>query len=47
MSEEEEVEAIAIRKENEIETDDPEALKKARDWDEWKDGESEISLPIT
>eukprot|EP00057_Strongylocentrotus_purpuratus_P031811 XP_785736.2 PREDICTED: immunoglobulin-binding protein 1 isoform X1 [Strongylocentrotus purpuratus] len=37
MSEEEEVEAIAIRKENEIETDDPEALRKAREWDEWKD----------
>nr|XP_054752428.1 immunoglobulin-binding protein 1-like [Lytechinus pictus] len=37
MSEKEEVEAIDIRKEREIEQDDPEALRKSREWDEWKD----------
>ena len=27
-----------LKKEREIETDDPEALKNARDYDDWKDG---------
>lgn len=32
-----EKEAIDIRKELEVETDDPAALQKAREWDDWKD----------
>ncbi|XP_071497805.1 immunoglobulin-binding protein 1-like [Diadema antillarum] len=37
QSEREAAEARDIKKEMEIETDDPEALRKAREWDEWKD----------
>ena len=39
MSDQEEVEAIELRKEQEVETDNPEALRKAREWDDWKDGQ--------